>query len=86
MTPPADLRQRVLGWRNANRREIQQRAADGPMAPEASLDAAVEIIALFPDAFRSSDALRPREVVAARSAWRSLRANLPWPTAATIRR
>lgn len=81
-----ELRHRVLGWRNAQRREMAQRAIDGPMHPDASLDAATEMYALFSDAVRRSDAIRTREVAAARAAWRRLRSRRPWPTAGTTRR
>jgi hypothetical protein len=81
-----ELRRRVLGWRNAQRRENAQRAIDGPMHPDASLDAATEMYALFHDAVRRSDAIRTREVAAARAAWRLLRSRQPWSTAGTTPR
>jgi hypothetical protein len=81
-----DVRSHVLGWRNAQHREMVQRAADGPMAPDASLNAAIEMYTLFPDAVRGNDPIRTREVAAARAAWRILRSRRPWWTADTTRR
>jgi len=66
------LRRRVRGWRAAEVRERQLRAIEGAVAPEAALEAALELCELLPDQ-TASDPLREREVEQARSAWRRLR-------------
>lgn len=79
-----DLRRRVMGWRAAERREQHLRAEEGPMDPEAALDAAIELHELLPSGLDTrDDATRAREVAAARAAWRKLRARLACAPAAT---
>jgi hypothetical protein len=72
-TPAADLRRRVMGWRAAERRELALRAREGPPGPAAALEAAFDLHDLFAAAARATDAVRDREVAAARVAWRTLR-------------
>jgi hypothetical protein len=68
----AQLRKRVLGWRAAEVRERQLRAAEGALAPADALEAALELWDLMHENARP-DSLREREVERARMAWRRLR-------------
>jgi hypothetical protein len=65
-----------MGWRAAERREQALRAHEGPLGPTAALDAAFELHELFAEAWHGTDAVRAREVAAARAAWRTLRERL----------
>lgn len=71
-----DLRQRVAGWRTAERRERALRAHAGPAQPDAALAAALELYDLLPVDFRDTDVTRVREIELARRAWRTLRIHL----------
>lgn len=77
----ADLWRRVTGWRAAEHRERLVRAQEGPMDPDAALDAAIELYDLFPAAVDTIDVTRARDVADARAAWRKLRTRLACPPA-----
>lgn len=83
---PADLRRRVMGWRAAERREQALRAEEGPPSPVAALDAAFELHELFAGRLDWPDAVRAREVEAARTAWRTVRERLACHPAIPIAR
>jgi hypothetical protein len=70
------LRRRVAGWRAAERREQAILAAEGPLAPAAALNAALELYELLAVDFRHEDVLRSREIELARHAWQMLRTRL----------
>jgi hypothetical protein len=72
----ADLRRRVEGWRQAERREQSLRAEAGPLTPAESLRAAFELFDLLPIDIQTSDVTREREVASARRAWQTLRIRL----------
>jgi hypothetical protein len=67
------IRQRIQGWRDAEARERRERATARPLDPEESLQAAIELNELLPDASVEDDAVRAREVDRARAAWMKLR-------------
>jgi hypothetical protein len=68
-----------MGWRAAEVRERLLRAQEGPMAPDAAFDAAMELHALLAHPMDSLDATRAREVEAVRATWRKLRTRLACP-------
>lgn len=70
-------RRRVQGWRAAERRELDDRRERGPLAPDESLAAAIELAELLP--FSAEDAVRTREVEQARRAWSKLHAYFACP-------
>jgi hypothetical protein len=72
----ADLRRRVDGWRQAERREQSLRAEAGPLTPAESFRAALELFDLLPIDIQTSDVTREHEVASARRAWRTLRIRL----------
>jgi hypothetical protein len=84
VTPLADIRRRVMGWRAAERREQVLRANQGPLDPAAALDAAFDLHQLFAPGSDSGDAIRDRELASARAAWRKLRERLACHPAAAI--
>jgi hypothetical protein len=69
------IRRRVAGWRAAELREIEQRRQEGPMDPDAALDAAEELAELLPEGTSVEDSVRAREVAEVRKAWAALRAH-----------
>ena len=75
---PEEIRRRVAGWRAAEQREREVRRDEPPLDASAALDAAQELYELAPDLFGQEDALREREVLAARAAWAKLRIRSGW--------
>jgi hypothetical protein len=72
---PAAVRRWVAGFRAAAARDRRRPAV--PMAPQEAFDAAMELWDLKPELFdEEPDALRLREVDAARRAWARLRERL----------
>jgi hypothetical protein len=71
-----DLRRRVIGWRQAERREHRVRAEAGPLDPVAAMNAALELYDFLPVHTCAPDDVRAREVAAARHAWHTLRIRL----------
>jgi len=86
MAAPADLRRRVMGWRAAERREQRIRAREGPLDPDASLEAAIELHEFLPPETDALDVVRRREIASARAAWQTLRARLRKPAAGPRKR
>lgn len=68
------VRRWQAGHQAAARRSLAQLAVDGPLSPEASFEAAMELCALSP--VLEHDPVREREVAEARRLWSKLKA--PW--------
>jgi hypothetical protein len=77
-TDTEQLRQRVFGWRAAEQAEQRTRHQEKPLSAEDALAVADEIRAMNPAAFTAADAVREREVEAARRAWDKLRERMGW--------
>jgi hypothetical protein len=68
------IRQRVNGWRAAEKKASVARRREGPLAPDASLAAAEELRELVAPIYVSRDTTRERQVAEARAAWNEVRA------------
>jgi hypothetical protein len=73
-----ELRRRVVGWRAAESEEQRLRQQEKPLSAEESLAAAEALRAINPAIFAEPDAVREREVEAARRAWDKLRERMGW--------